>query len=159
MGWPADPPLVVKLIIEYDSSFKIARGTFYGVLDDELLLASYLRIGKIARAHKPDMAILDFSQVDSFLVSVAAISRLALSRPNIAEHYPRCIVAPGDVSYGMSRMFQALSEDKRKIFHVVRSMAEAYEVLGIIAEPDFQQVDTFEMPKPTGSKSKAANHE
>src|SRR5215472_8602048 len=56
-----DPPLAVKLVIEYDSSFKIARGTFYGVVDDELLLASYQRIGKVARAHKPEIAILDFS--------------------------------------------------------------------------------------------------
>jgi|SRR5579862_9631392 len=147
----------MRLLIEYDLSYKIARGTFYGVVDDDLLFASYQRIGKAARARKPEMAILDFSHVSAFTVTVGMISRLALARPNIAEPYPRCVVAPDDVQYGMTRMFQALSEDKRKNFHVVRTMAEAYEALGITAEPDFQMFDSFELPDPPDPQSRAAN--
>ena len=147
----------MKLVIEYDSTFKIARGTFYGALDDDLFFASYQRMGKAARAHKPDMAILDFSHLTTFAVTVGMISRLALARPNVADPYPRCVVAPDDVQYGLTRMFQALSEEKRKNFHVVRTMAEAFEALGITSEPDFKIFDSFELPDPTDAKSKAAN--
>lgn len=147
----------VKFLIEYDASYKIARGTFHGAVDDDLLAASYKRMGKAARAHQPEMAILDFSYVSRFLVSVGMISRLAVSRPNVAEMYPRCVVAPDDVAFGMSRMFQALSEEKRRNFHVVRSLSEAYEVLGIAQEPDFKIFDTFELPDPPFIKSRAAN--
>jgi hypothetical protein len=147
----------MKFLIEYDASYKVARGTFYGAVDDDLLGASYKRMGKAARAHKPEMAILDFSYVSRFLVSVGMISRMAVSRPNVADPYPRCVVAPDDVAYGMSRMFQALSEEKRRNFHVVRSISEAYEVLGLAVEPDFKTFDTFELPDPPFSKSRATH--
>jgi hypothetical protein len=149
----------MKLLIEYDSGYKIARATFYGMLDDDLLMQSYQEIGKVARVRRPEIAILDFSHLTVFGVSTGAISRLALAKPNIAEPYPRCVVAPEDIAYGMSRMFQALSEEKRKNFHVVRTMAEAYEVLGIVAEPDFSLFASFEVPDPPAVKTKHARPE
>jgi hypothetical protein len=53
-------------------------------------------------------------------------------------------VAAKDVVYGATRMFQVLSENTRKNVHVVRTLDEAYKLLGI-ESPRFVPVSTIEL--------------
>lgn len=54
-----------------------------------------------------------------------------LARSNSPELSTRVIVAPRDLVYGTARMFQVLSERTRKNVHVVRTLEQAYKILGI----------------------------
>jgi hypothetical protein len=46
--------------------------------------------------------------------------------------------------YGSIRMFQVLSENTRKNVHVVRTLDEAYKLLGV-ESPKFTPVSTMEL--------------
>jgi hypothetical protein len=78
-------------------------------------------------------AITDFTHVERFDVTTEMIRSVA-SQPSPLASAKRVIVAPGDVQYGVSRMFQALSHDTRPDITVVRSMAEACTLLNISPE-------------------------
>lgn len=135
----------MKLVIEFDSNRKLARVTFHGCVDDNTIVESYKRMGQAASAYRPDTAILDFSDVSSFDVTPATIRQLASLPPNLPDPHPRCVVTPQDLIFGMVRMFQILGEEKRKNLQVVRSMTEAYKVLGIPGDPEFQIYETIQL--------------
>ena len=78
-------------------------------------------------------AITDFTHVERLDVATEVIRSVA-SQPSPLASAKRVIVAPGDVQYGISRMFQALSHDTRPDITVVRSMAEACAILDISPE-------------------------
>jgi hypothetical protein len=48
------------------------------------------------------------------------------------------IFAPQDHVFGMARMFQALSAEQRPTMRVVRNLAEAYRILGVAEDPQFE---------------------
>ncbi len=50
------------------------------------------------------------------------------------------IVAPGDLVYGLSRMFAVLGEETRPNLRVVRTMQEAYSLLEIVS-PQFSPIN------------------
>lgn len=79
-------------------------------------------------------AITDFTEVTQFNISTNQIREVAETQSPLAES-KRVMVAPSDVAYGTSRMFQALAWHTRPNITVVRTLAEAYQVLGI-AEND-----------------------
>ena len=88
---------------------------------------------------------MDLSGITQLDVSTSAITRLA--RSHAPELPTRVFVAPKDVVYGTTRMFQVLSENTRKNVHVVRSLAEAYKLLGL-GSPKFIAVSTLELGQP-----------
>lgn len=87
-------------------------------------------------------SIVDLSGLTRFDVSTAAITRLARSHsPDLPT---RVFVAPKDVVYGATRMFQVLSERTRKNVHVVRTLEEAYKLLSV-ESPKFTPVSTIDL--------------
>jgi hypothetical protein len=86
----------------------------------------------------PYSGIMDLSEVERFRVATATIRNLAESRPAIAAGTPRVIVAEQDVIYGLSRMFQLSRDSMDGQLHVVHSLNEAYDLLGVKRE-DFSQ--------------------
>jgi hypothetical protein len=83
-------------------------------------------------------AIADFSAVEAFGLDFDYLRLLAQARP-VLTGQKRVLVAPGDNIFGSLRVFatrQAMAGDEPQ---VVRSLAEAFEHLGIDA-PDFQPV-------------------
>lgn len=75
-------------------------------------------------------SITDFTNVTQFEISADEIRSVADSKSPLADAR-RVMVAPSDVAYGTSRMFQMLAGHTRPNITVVRSMDEAYAVLGI----------------------------
>jgi hypothetical protein len=75
-------------------------------------------------------AITDFTPVTQFNISPEAIRLVAETESPLAAAV-RVMVAPSDVAYGTSRMFQSLASQTRPNIHVVRTMDEARTVLGI----------------------------
>jgi hypothetical protein len=138
----------MKFVIEFDADRKLNRGTFHGPINDQLMLAWYDRCKQVVHKYKTQAAIVDFSDVTSFDVSPATMRHLASMAPILSDPHPRCIVAPSDFLYGMMRMFQMLSRHGRHELHILRTMTEAYQVLGLKLEPAFEIYETVEFPAP-----------
>jgi len=74
--------------------------------------------------------ITDFTQVTQFNISSSEIRSVADTESPLADAM-RVMVAPSDIAYGTSRMFQSLASRTRPNITVVRSLAEAYAALGV----------------------------
>ncbi len=125
-GWVwqaiADPTFLLSAmpyLFEFDSSHRVLRCTMSGPVTD---------------------AILNFTQVSSIEISSVTIRNLAASSPSPqCASLPQFIVAPSDYGYGMARMFQLWGRQVRPELQVVRSLAEAYEAIGL-EEPHFEPI-------------------
>jgi hypothetical protein len=142
----------MKFVIEFDAGRKLNRGTFHGPINDQIMLAWYERCKQLVRKYGTQAAIVDFSDVPTFDVSPETVRHMASMAPILSDPHPRCVVAPSDFLYGMMRMFQMLSRQGRHDLHIVRTMTEAYEVLGLKTEPAFEIYETVEFPT-TGHKA------
>ena len=126
----------MNIVVDFDPKNNILRATLEGAMTGAILLELYARATKYLESHPPCRGILDFSQVTDFEVSSNAIKQVAASPPVIPAGYMRVLVIPQIFIYGLARMFQILGERNRPELQVVRTMEEAYALLGVI-DPDF----------------------
>jgi hypothetical protein len=122
---------------EFDPINKVVCWRLQGQVTEDLFAESLRLVADILAETNPTSGIIDFSQVTSFQISAETIKRVADSKPVFPTELPRVIVAPADHVYGMARMFAALSSDTRTNVEAVRTMEEAYKLLGI-KEPEFR---------------------
>lgn len=124
---------------EFDERNFVIRWKLDGEVTDELF-AEYVRLSAATIPTLPAKAlILDLTGASSFKVSAAALRELASKVPTLPGRFPRVIVARSDLTYGLSRMFAILSEEKRPNLHVVRTMEEAYALLKM-RSPEFRPI-------------------
>jgi hypothetical protein len=125
---------------EFDDTNRILQCRFEGRVTDEGLTSFYRQAGEFVASLDPRGGIVDWSEVISFEVSVETIRRLAKLPPAMPQiGHPRIIVAHSSQIFGMARMFEFEGEITRPNLHVVRSLAEAWAILGI-REPRFEPV-------------------
>src|SRR5262249_36810133 len=86
----------------------------------------------------PYAAITDLSQVEDFRVSPKTIRVLAATGPAIPSGRPRVIVATELALYGLARMFDLNRDSMGGQLQIVRSLEEAYDIVGVRPE-DFTQ--------------------
>jgi hypothetical protein len=103
---------------DFDSTNRILRGRLNGRVTDEVLKDYYRAVAKHAAEIDPRGGITDLSAVTSFEVSADTLRELAGS-------------TPADVVFGMARLFQSEGEDTRPQNHVVRTLRQAWAVLGV----------------------------
>ena len=119
----------MEFLFEFAEAENILRLTLSGEMNDQAVLELWTVGVPIAESHSSCRLIVDTSAVTRFSVSPRAVNTLA------KRHSPdlptRVIVAPSDLLYGTSRMFQTLTESTRKNVHIVRTMEDAYKVLGV----------------------------
>ena len=119
-------------VVDFDARNSILRITFEGHLTDEVALDCSEALTKYSASYLPCSSIVDLSNVSKYDVSTGVIRRLAMVPPSpSAAERMLVTVAPKDDAYGMSRMFQILTESNRPNQRVVRSMDEAFELLGV----------------------------
>jgi hypothetical protein len=125
---------------ELDRQHAILRVVAEGRVDDEALASLYRGVGEHYTRVAARAAILDFSAVTSFEVSLELIQLLAKSPTALPEPgTPRFIVAPQTHVFGAMRMFQLIGEPKRPRLLVVRTPEEAYAELGV-ESPRFERI-------------------
>ena len=122
---------------EFDPINRAVCWRLQGHVTEDLFSESLRLVADILSETDPTSGIIDFSQVTSFQISTETIQRVASSKPVFPADLPRVIVAPADHVYGMARMFAVLSSDTRTNVEAVRTMEEAYKLLGIKA-PEFR---------------------
>jgi len=115
-----------------DASQRLVIVTFKGPID----MAERDRIESLILAH-PDFdpsfsEIIDCSLVTASNVSTDTIRTASLSKGIFNPTAMRVVVAPRDYVFGLARMGQAFAEQTTPNVVVVRTMAEAVEVLSKI---------------------------
>ena len=127
------------LRFEFDAKNKILLVIFDERVTDASLTEAYQEMRKYSIASDARAGIVDFTFVSEFAASSNVVRGLARLDPALpdANHRPRCIVAPATHLFGIARMFQIAGESTRPSLTVVRSIAEAFAVLGV-REPHFE---------------------
>jgi hypothetical protein len=125
----------VAFVFDFDPIHQILRSTFSGKVDDEDLL-NHQRMGALLVASlDPRFAIIDLSATDPFAATAAGMRALAkLPPPMPKRDRPRVVIAPSDHTFGMARIFEVEGETTRPSLHVVRSVTEAWAILGVEME-------------------------
>ena len=118
---------------EYDPDHELFVVRMYGPITDDIFKASYAATPKYVAGRRIRAALMDLSGVDSYDVSSVAVRDVSRLPPLFPDPTPRWVVAPQDHIFGMARMFQMLSPSGRDMLHVVRSMREALQAIGIMA--------------------------
>ena len=127
--------------VDFDTKNNILRVTFDGHVTDSVALSCAETAGRCVAAYPAFRGIVDLLKVTKYDVSPEVIRQLARTPPSASgEAHALVIVAPKGHPYGMSRMFQLLSETTRPNQHVVRTMDEAFEILQL-ESPTFDPVD------------------
>jgi hypothetical protein len=130
----------VPVVIEFDVGLKLLRGTYSGVLDDELLIYGTQTLVKFANQLHPAQVITDLSPA-SFKVSPETVRELASRHLPSLRGIVRVIVAASDLAFGMARMFEIAGAETCGKMHVVRTMQQAYDLLKIKDEPNFEKLE------------------
>ena len=121
----------------FDSVHELFYCEFSGAMDDKSLMEYYAAAEIHVRNTKPKMALLEFKDITNVEVSITALAFLAGSAPTLPEFAkPRVLVAPTDVVYGKCRAFEMMGEATRPSLCIVRTLEEAYSLLGV-SNPQF----------------------
>ena len=116
---------------EYDAAHEVFVVRMYGSISDDIFKASYAATPRQLEGRRIRAALMDLSGVDAYNVSSAAMREVSRLPPLFPDPTPRWVVAPQDHIFGMARMFQMLSPAGRDMLHVVRSMHEALQAIGV----------------------------
>jgi hypothetical protein len=125
----------MAFVFDFDPTHQILRSTFSGRVSDEDLL-NHQRVGLLlVTSLDPRFAIIDLSAADPFDVTSDGMRRLAKLPPAMPKmDRPRVVIAPSDLAFGMARIFEVEGEATRPNLHVVRSVKEAWAILGVKME-------------------------
>jgi hypothetical protein len=121
----------MAVFLGLDERHRVLYIRFAGVVTDDVLLRSFQRVREWFAIHGHASNITDFSEVDSFQVTEAAVRQLAERPPLVPDNYLRVVVAPQDEAYGMARMFEMLGSETRNHVYVVRTHREAFRIVGV----------------------------
>ena len=124
----------------YDSGRNILLTRFRGVLNEENLEALTDTVRRFVQQHGPCHGLLDYTDVTGIDLSPSLVVQRA-ERKSISHGMVRVFVAPSDLNYAWCRMFQItqdVTHDDKPF--VVRTMQEAYDILGIDT-PNFEPVE------------------
>lgn len=117
---------------EYDPVNNILfRYCWECALTDEALLKGDAHGRRLLAARPSCSGIQEFSKVTTADASSDTVRRIALRSPAYGVGQPVVFVAPKDVIYGLSRMFVTVGEESRSKAFVVRTMEQAYKLLGV----------------------------
>jgi hypothetical protein len=132
----------MAFVFDFDPTHQILRSTFSGKVSDEDLL-NHQRVGLLlVTSLDPRFAIIDLSAADPFEVTADGMRALAKLPPAMPKmDRPRVVIAPSDYTFGMARIFEVEGEGTRPSLHVVRSVKEAWAILGVeIEEAKFRSI-------------------
>jgi hypothetical protein len=117
---------------EFDAVSRILMVRFEGHITRGLIEEFYREGKKYWIATDARAAILDGSSVTEVVLSSEFIRQLARQDPVLElTGRPRVFVVPRTEVFGLARMFQIAGEPKQPFLHVVRTMDQAFALLGV----------------------------
>jgi len=127
-------------VIDLDPLHQVLRLTINEALTDQVLLDAYRSIGRLTSQGGPYAAIFDGSEVRDVKLSADTVRSIALGAPAVPAGRPRVAVVNRIVLYGLTRMFESTRTSIGLEFHIVWSLDEAYNILGVSPESFSQRL-------------------
>jgi hypothetical protein len=124
---------------EFEHEHRILLVVAEGEFDDADQLGVIDAIAAHAAGLNVAAGIGDYSQLEAFTASGAAVRMAARMPSPYPPGIPRFLVAPRDHVFGASRMYKTIGKQSRSTLLVVRSRAEALESLGV-RNPSFERM-------------------
>jgi len=140
VAWGNDAAATMDYTLRADSEHRVLLVMLAGIVTEASALAAYRAVERFIATQGPHSGITDLSGVERFDVSTDFVWRLAAEPPMIPNGMSRIVVAPRPGVYGLSRMFQILRDNRDSYLEVVRTLNEAFQLLGL-ASPQFTTVD------------------
>ena len=116
----------------FNAAQNCLRLTLVGQINDECMRYCHEQIYQDPQFVQGMNHLMDLSQADMNDVSSAGLRKLMhLSERYATQSFRTAIVAPQDLSFGLSRLYQILSSDSPEEVMVFRSLLEANYWLGL----------------------------
>ena len=126
--------------LQFDRKHHVLLITYGKVATPASALTAYDSVEHFVSSEGPCSVLADLSNIETVDVPGDFIRSLAWMPTVLPSELQRVVVAPrGDV-YGLSRMFQLYRDKISSEVHVVRTLEEAYSLLGV-ESPAFERVD------------------
>jgi hypothetical protein len=122
--------------ILFASQHNVILVKFDGVVTPSAMAGMIADTRKFMERHGACPGIVDFSSVERVDLDVEYVKAMGQSA-RLMRGQRRVLVAPGDEMFGLLRMYGIHQSGSGEDPDVVRSLATAYELLGV-AEADFQ---------------------
>ena len=119
----------MPVVLKIDPHRRVVHSTFYGRITDADLLGQRERIASDPDFNPLFSDIVDFSDVTDPAITETAIAALAANPTLFSSSAIHIVVAPDGVMFQLGSKFKELSQESRPNFHVVRTRAEAYQLL------------------------------
>jgi hypothetical protein len=131
---------VLGCTLQFDRKHHVLLITYGKVATPASALTAYDSVKRFVSSEGPCSVLADLSTIENVDVPGDFVRSLAWMPTVIPPGLQRVVVAPrGDV-YGLSRMFQLYRDKTSSDIHVVRTLEEAYSLLGL-ESPEFEIVD------------------
>jgi hypothetical protein len=119
--------------LQSDPEHRILLVTLGKIVTQELASAASAAVQEFIAARNPCSysVIADLSAIVKVNASAKFIRSVAAGLPAVPPGNMCIIVAPRDETFGLSRMFQILRDDRGARLEVVHTLEEAFEILGL----------------------------
>jgi hypothetical protein len=114
---------------------------FGKILTDEIYMDAYHAIQRFMERRGFHHAVIDFSAVEDFGLSIKMGRRIGAMNPAVPAEMQRIVVAPPGAIYGTAREVQAWREYAVGKIRIVTSVDHAYELLELVDRPVFAPVE------------------
>jgi hypothetical protein len=121
----------MPVILKINPQKKVVHSTFFGVVTDREMLAHSETISSHAEFRPEFDEIIDLTMVSELRVTETAMKELATKESVFARLAKHVIIAPKDFSYERALELKRIAEATRPGLTVVRTAAEAYQLVGL----------------------------
>jgi hypothetical protein len=116
-------------VLKIDRQRRVVSSTFYGNVTGDDLLRHGARIKADPEFNPAFAEIVDFSGIHAITVPPEALERLASTESLFHHDAPHIVVTPADLPMNLALQYRDRVRETRPNFHVVRTVAEAKELL------------------------------
>jgi hypothetical protein len=119
----------MPVVLKIDPHRRVVHSAFYGKITDAELLGHRTRIASDPDFNPEFADIVDFSDVTDPDITESAIDALAANPTLFNASAKHIVIAPAAVMFRLGARFKELAKTSRPNFYVVKTRAEAYEIL------------------------------
>ena len=130
---------VLGCTLQFERKHHVLLITYGKVATPASALAAYDSVERFVSSKGPCSVLGDLSTIENVDVPGDFVRSLAWMPTVIPPGLQRVVVAPRSDVYGLSRMFQLYRDKMSSDVHVVRTLEEAYSLLGL-ESPEFEIV-------------------
>ena len=119
----------MPVVLKIDPHRRVVHSAFYGKITDAEFLGHRTRIASDPDFNARFADIVDFSDVTETAITESAIAALAANPTLFSSSAIHIVIAPDAVMFRLGARFKELAQSSRPNFYVVKTRAEAYQIL------------------------------